>query len=165
MFAWLACDVALWAVALGKDCEQNVILSCHAKIGGKIGARLADEGSLNEVVVLAGWALDALDGDLCVGVVVPIIVTYANLKLRKQSLDIGHIQWGSEIQTCPDFDLSKKVRVFKWSRYWMGSDIWKPDHLKFIPMVIILSKTIWHPSKSVQIWNCRVFKSRLYLWL
>ena len=167
VFAWLACDVALWAVALRENGEQNVILSCHAKIGGKIGARLADESSLNEVVVLAGWALDALDGDLCVGVVVPIIVTYANLKTKTRFINetynflnkLGQIQWGMWNPDLMDFIGSKRGRVCKWyTKFWMGSDVWKPDHLKSGKMVAMLSKIIWNLGKNVHILNGQVFK-------
>ena len=34
----------------------------------------------------------------------------------------------------------------------MGSEIWKPNHLKSREMAAILSKTIWNLDKSVRIW-------------
>ena len=38
--------------------------------------------------------------------------------------------------------MSKKRLGYKWSTFWMGSKIWKPNHLKSGQMVAILSKII-----------------------
>ena len=51
-------------------------------------------------------------------------------------------------------DIKWKMRlVFKWSRFRMGYEIWKPDHLKSEQMGAIFSKTF-----EIQIWNGPVFK-------
>ena len=41
----------------------------------------------------------------------------------------------------------------KWSRFWMASELQKPNHLKSGQMAVILSKTIWNPDKNVWILN------------
>ena len=41
----------------------------------------------------------------------------------------------------------------KWSEFRMGSEFWKPNHLKSGQMATILSKTIWNPDTCVQITN------------
>ena len=46
----------------------------------------------------------------------------------------------------------------KWSGFWMGSEIWKPNHLKSRQMAAILSKTIWNLDKNIRIWNGPDFK-------
>ena len=53
----------------------------------------------------------------------------------------------------------------KWSRFWMASELQKPNHLKSGQMAVILSKTIWNPDKNVWIlngwdYNCSHSKSQ-----
>ena len=43
---------------------------------------------------------------------------------------INQFQLGSEIQTSTDFGMFKRRLVCKWSGFQMGSEIWKPNHLK-----------------------------------
>ena len=58
------------------------------------------------------------------------------------------IQWGSEIRPSLDFKWSKTGWVAKWSGFRMGSEIRKPNHLKFGQMAAILfgSLVIRHSS-------------------
>ena len=46
---------------------------------------------------------------------------------------------------------------YKWSRFWMGSEIWKPNHLKSKQMTAIMSKTIWNLDKIVWYSDTNVF--------
>ena len=87
VLARLARDVSLGAVALREDCEEDVVLSGDAEISGEIGPGLADEGCLDEVVVFARRALDALDRDLGVRVVVAVVVANAHLKISVKKFE------------------------------------------------------------------------------
>ena len=87
VLARLARDVSLGAVALREDGEEDVVLSGDAEISGEIGPGLADEGRLDEVVVLARRAFDALDRDLGVRVVVAVVVANAHLKISVKKFE------------------------------------------------------------------------------
>ena len=56
------------------------------------------------------------------------------------------------------FRMVKKRLVCKCSGFQMGSEVWKPDHLKNGQLATILSKTIWNLDKIVLILNVPVFK-------
>ena len=52
----------------------------------------------------------------------------------------------------------KKRLGCKWSWFWKGAEIQKPNHLKSGQMATIMSKTIWNPDKwppfcKKNIWN------------
>ena len=49
----------------------------------------------------------------------------------------------------------------KWSKFWMGSAIWKPNHLKSGQMAFVFSKTIWNLDKNVRFSNGRDYSQSL----
>ena len=50
------------------------------------------------------------------------------------------------------FRMVEKKLVCKWSGFWMGSKIRKPDQLNLEKMAAIVSKTMWNPEKMSRFW-------------
>ena len=67
-------------------------------------------------------------------------------------------QLGSEIPDESIFQMVKKRLVCKWLKFWIASEIWKPDHLKSGEMAAILLKTIWNPDNNIKILKGSIFK-------
>ena len=66
----------------------------------------------------------------------------------------SNIQLGSEIRTFLDFEWSESL-VCKWSRFLMGSEIWKSNHLKSRQMASIFQKPLKSRLKCMDLkWSC-----------
>ena len=76
------------------------------------------------------------------------------IKLRFWMLSEHWIQWGSEIRTSLDF---------KWSEFWMRSEIQKPRHLKSIQMGPILRHIVKKHLKFRQ--NIGILNGLVFKWL
>ena len=60
-------------------------------------------------------------------------------KVKIPQFSVNQGTMGSEIRTNPEFEVKKRL-VCTWSRFQMGTEIWKPKHLKSEQMAGILSK-------------------------